>query len=147
MLDGLTNADSIPVLERAVQFAGSRHRVIVDNIANLSTPGFRPRDVDPGAFQAQLGEAIDHRRSAARAGGSSGLGALPLRDSQQVLVREDSLVLRPEAASTHLFHDGSQRDLERTMQDLVENFMVFRSAAEFLRSRFEVLNTAIRERI
>ena len=46
-----------------------------------------------------------------------------------------------------LFHDGNDRDLERTMQDLVENFMSFRLATELLRSRFELINTAIRERI
>ena len=33
------------------------------------------------------------------------------------------------------------------MQDLVENFMTFRFASEMLRSRYALLNTAIRERI
>ncbi len=33
------------------------------------------------------------------------------------------------------------------MQALAENFMTFRLAAELLRSRFDLINTAIRERI
>ena len=45
MIDGLNNADALPVLERVLQFAGQRHRLIVNNIANLNTPGFRPMDV------------------------------------------------------------------------------------------------------
>ena len=35
----------------------------------------------------------------------------------------------------------------RTMQDLVENFLTFRVANELMRSRFDLINTAIRERI
>ena len=42
MIDGVTNADSIPVLERMMQFAGARHRLLVHDIANLDTPDFRP---------------------------------------------------------------------------------------------------------
>ena len=45
MIDGVTNAGAIPALERLMQFAGGRHRLIVHNIANLDTPGFQPRDV------------------------------------------------------------------------------------------------------
>ena len=144
MIDGVTNADAIPVLERMVQFAGQRHRLIVNNIANFSTPGYRAMDVSVDAFQAQLGEAVDARRENHGARG----GELELRDSRMVEFNSTGITLHPEPiANNILFHDRNDRNLERTMQDLAENFMTFRVAADLLRGRMALLNTAIRERL
>ena len=144
MIAGVTNGDSIPALERLMQFAGGRHRIIAHNIANLDTPDFRPVDVSVEGFQNQLGEAIDTRREKH---GNSG-GVLEMEDSREVRVERDGLVLAPEPRGDNiLFHDRNDRDPERIMQDLVENFMTFRTAAELVRNRYEILNTAIRERV
>lgn len=155
----LTNSDGIPALERMVQFTAQRHRLILDNVANLSTPGFRPRDVSPEAFQAQLAQAIDQRRagrgesSPAALGvdlpaNSSAIAALPLQSTSEVEVAPDGLTLHPEPMNDNiLFHDGNDRSVERVMQSLVENFMAFRASAQLLRSRLEIINTAIRERV
>ncbi len=144
MIDGVTNADAIPVLERMVQFAGQRHRLIVNNIANFSTPGYRAVDVSVEAFQAQLGEAVDARRKHHGARG----GELELRDSSMIKYDSIGITLRPEPIGRNiLFHDRNDRDLERTMQDLAENFMTFRLAAELLHSRMALINLAIRERV
>ena len=171
VLRNLTNSDGIPALERLMQFTGQRHRLIVNNIANLSTPGFRPVDVSPEDFQRQLGEAIDARG----AGGAHRAGAivdnglfdnastlseapeaaptmpgqsLALRSSREIEVTPGRLILHPEAVGDNiLFHDGNDRSVERIMQDLVENFMTYRLAAQFLRSRLDQISTAIRERV
>ena len=144
MIEGVTNGDAIPVLERMFQFAGSRHRVIANNIANLDTPDFRPVDVSVEAFQAELGRAVDDRRERH---GNPG-GALELDDSRQVELEDDRMILHPEPIGDNiLFHDRNDRDPERLMQSLVENFMSFRTAADLLQNRFALINTAIRERL
>jgi flagellar basal-body rod protein FlgB len=144
MIDNIVNSDSIPALERMVQFTGQRHRLIAHNVANLTTPGFRPADVSPEQFQAALGEAIDERRGK----GAGASGPLMMEGSDGMIVHKDGITLDPEPKGENiLYHDGNDRDLDRTMQGLVENFMTFRTAAEMLRSRFELLNLAIRERI
>jgi len=144
MIDNIVNSDAMPALERMIQFAGQRHRMIAHNVANLTTPGFRPVDVSPEQFQQALGEAIDARRSQ----GAGAAGPLMMQDTDGVMVNKDSLTLNPEPVGDNvLFHDGNDRDLDRTMQGLVENFMMFRTAAEMMRSRFDLLNLAIRERI
>ena len=144
MIDGVTNADSIPILEKMVQFAGQRHRLIVNNIANFTTPGYRATDVSVEDFQAQLGDAIDERR--ARHGNSG--GELNILDSRTVHITSTGIELKPEPIGRNiLFHDRNDRDLERTMQDLAENFMSFRLATELLRNRMALINTAIRERV
>ncbi len=127
MIDGVLNSEAIPVLERLAQFAGQRHRLIVDNIANLDTPGYRPVDLSVSDFQKQLAEAVEDRRAGRKPG--------PIE-----------LQLEPKGDNI-LFHDGNDRDLERTMQDLAENFLTFRVANDLMRNRFDLINTAIRERI
>jgi len=144
MIDGVTNADAIPVLERLVQFAGQRHRLIVHNIANLDTPDFRPADVSVDDFRAALGEAVDRRRAEH---GNTG-GALDIESSRQIEYAQDAVILHPEPRGENiLFHDRNDRDPERIVQSLVENFMSFRMAADLLKNRFALINTAIRERI
>ncbi|MHC5113492.1 MAG: flagellar basal body rod protein FlgB [Planctomycetota bacterium] len=144
MIDGLTNGDAIPALERLVQFAGGRHRLIVHNIANIDTPHFRPADVSVEDFQARLGAAIDERRERHGAGG----GALKPESSREIEFTEEGMTLRPEPVGDNiLFHDRNDRDAERLTQSLVENFMTFRMASELLRNRYDLINTAIRERI
>lgn len=146
MIDGVTNGDALPALERLMQFAGQRHRIIANNVANLSTPNFRPVDVSVEAFQKQLAKAIDVRRAGGRTDGSR--NDLPLESTSQVEVTAGGLILNPEPTGDNLlFHDGNDRNMERVMQSLVENFMTFRTAAQLLQSRFNLLNTAIRERM
>ncbi|MDG2200235.1 MAG: flagellar basal body rod protein FlgB [Phycisphaerales bacterium] len=141
MIEGVTNGLDLPVLERVIQFAARRQDIIVNNIANISTPDFRPVDVSTSDFQAQLGDAIDQRRG-------SGGGDLPMQSTREVQVTEGGLQLNPGPSGDNLlFHDGNDRDLERIMQDLVQNFLVFRTTSELLQNRFDILNTAIRGRI
>lgn len=148
MIDGLVNADSIPVLEAAMQFAARRHSVIQHNIANLTTPGFQTRDVSVEDFHEALGEAVEHRRAASRGEGGTRGGQLEFEGNSEVKMHPDgTMELRPRTPTGNiLFHDRNDRDLEKSMQALAENVAAFRVASEFLRGRYEMLNTAIRER-
>jgi flagellar basal-body rod protein FlgB len=147
LIGELGNSGAIPTLEAMVRFAGARQRVLANNIANIATPDFRTADVDPRAFQAQLGRAVEERR---KAGETS---PLKLRDTQEVRVRQDGtgghgLELRPRTASGNiLFHDRNDRDVEKLMADQAENVGVFRTSIELLRSRYDVLKVAISERV
>jgi len=46
-----------------------------------------------------------------------------------------------------MFHDGNDRSMERLMQKMQENVYSFRVAAQMLRGQFDLINTAIRERM
>ena len=143
MIQGLFDSGAMPVLERMAQFTQQRHRALAHNIANLSTPYFKPVDLDTGAFQQALGDAIDQRR--ARVGGD---GALPLTDTRELTFGADRLQTRPQRTNEGvLFHDENNRDLERIMQHLAENSLVHNTAIELIRNQFDMLRTAIRERV
>jgi flagellar basal-body rod protein FlgB len=144
-INELTSSGAIPSLELSVRFAAGRQRMIAHNVANLSTPDFRPMDVSPRAFQRALAEAVDRRR--ARTGGET--GELDFQGNREVAVgREGRITLTPRTPSSGILaHDRNNRDLERTMQDLVENAAAFRVATDLLRSRYQILGSAIAERI
>ena len=145
IIDQLNSAGAMPVLEKMIRFAGARHTLITHNIANLETPNFQPLDVDPASFQAKLAEAVDDRRNVN--GGVS--GGLEFASTREVEVLSGGrLVLNPRTSSGNiLMHDRNNRDLERTMQALVENASMFRVATDLLRSRTTMLRNAMSERV
>ncbi len=143
MFESFTNSGGVDVLSRVMAFAGQRHRLIVNNISNLSTPNYLPKDVDPKAFEAELARAVEERQEM-----GGGKGPLPLQDTKDVHFTGSSLTLDPKPVHRGiLFHDQNDRNLERSMQSLVENVMVYRQAAELLQSRFNMMQSVIRERV
>jgi len=117
----------------------------VNNIANASTPDFRPSDVPPSEFRAALRDAVEQRR-AARGGDR---GELRIRSTRRIQVDGgDQLRLNPTPQGRNiLFHDRNDRDLERMMQDVVENAAAHRVATDLLKSRFDMIRAAIAERV
>jgi flagellar basal-body rod protein FlgB len=141
----VVNSGAIPSLEAMLRFSGERHRLIAHNIANLSTPNFRPVDVSPRSFQQRLAAAIEERRE--RTGGLH--GELRLDGGREVEQGPDGrLRLSPRQASQGiLFHDRNNRDLERLMQDHAENAGVYRLSADLLRAKYQQIREAIGERV
>ncbi len=148
-IDGLINADSLQVLEASAQFAARRQGVLVHNIANFSTPNFQQKSLSVAGFQQQLADAIDQRR--ARFGGQR--GDLEIKDSREVGFSRDAsgqIRLRVSAQTPSgniLFHDRNDRDLERSMADLAETVASFRVATDLFRTRIQLLQGAISERV
>ncbi len=145
LIRDLVTADSIPTLAASMQFAARRQPLIANNIANLSTPDFRPTDVSPRKFQATLAKAVDERRE--KFGGVR--GTLEIESTRQFEVnRRGQLNLRPtELGDNILYHDRNDRELETLLQSQTENLAVFRTAAQLFRTRMDLLNTAITERV
>lgn len=53
------------LLRARLDFLGERQRLIAENIANASTPGYTPRDLDAAAFEREMKRAAnggDHVR-------------------------------------------------------------------------------------
>jgi flagellar basal-body rod protein FlgB len=148
MIGEVTGSGAIPVLEMTMRFAAGRHRLIAHNIANISTPDFRPMDVSVTDFQRELGEAIDRRRESGPTGPAAA-SDLVLKNTRELRRGADGrLELRPATPSGGiLFHDRNNRDAERMLQDLVENATVFRVASDLLKNRYQLLNSAISERV
>src|SRR5256885_3956574 len=61
-ITGVTQRDSLPLVEAMVAFTEARHGVISENIANIDTPGYRTKQLDPAAFQAELRRAATQQQ-------------------------------------------------------------------------------------
>jgi flagellar basal-body rod protein FlgB len=136
----------MPALEMTVRFAGARQRLLAHNIANIDTPNFVGTDVDPRSFQKVLGEAVDRRRE--RTAGA--FGALEWRETRELRPGEEagSIRLNPQAAHGGvLAHDRNASDLERLMQDMVENASAYRVATDLYRAQRGTLMAAIAQRV
>jgi flagellar basal-body rod protein FlgB len=103
------------LLERYLDLASERHQLIVNNMANIDTPGYRTRDLD---FRQELQRVI--------AGGDP--SATP------VLRQVSGLAERP---------DGNNVSLEREGLLLSEAQLQFRMGVQLIRREFSRLLTAI----
>lgn len=142
-LMGITDFGPSSALEATIRFAGQRQRIIAHNIANIATPDFRAMDVSPQNFQRALSRAVDLRRAAGETHG------VELETTREL--GKDSngnLVLTPLTPSgTVMGVDRNNTDIERLMQDQTENLMVYRTSIELLRSRSEMMRSALASRV
>ncbi|MFN9994200.1 MAG: flagellar basal body rod protein FlgB [Phycisphaerales bacterium] len=146
LIQDVMNFGARPALTDAMSFAAQRQRLIVHNIANLDTPNYQAKDVSVPAFQSALKKALDRRAETAN---GTDLGEFSMPETRD-FVRDarGNMQLSPRDAKANiLYHDRNNRDLERSMQDLAENGLQFRFAADVLRQQGELLRAAISQRV
>ncbi len=133
--------DSLPVIESVLGFAGQRHAVLLNNVANVDTPGFRAKDLPEGDFQKALREAIDERRT----------GNDPLELATGVNLRRGAdggiEVVPVETGSGVMRADGNDVALDQEMSKLLKNAMTVQAFNRLLNSQFQLLGLAIRGRL
>ena len=54
MFEDITISSSLQKLQQAALFCEARHEVIVNNIANVNTPGFKAKDLSVKSFKEAL---------------------------------------------------------------------------------------------
>lgn len=141
-LDRLLGSRVTHAVELTARFAESRHQLLAEDIANIDTPDYRSRRLDPQRFQSAL-------RDAAQRAQEGGDQQLNLRGDRQVRTDADGrLEVRPEmdAASNALFHDGTNASIESLMTDMQSNALSYSLALNLLGGRYNTLLTAIRGR-
>lgn len=145
LISDLTNSGPAPVLEQMLRFAGQRQRILAQNVANVGTPDFRPWDVSPAKFQAQLAAAVEDRRKSP--GGDN--GPLVLKDTDEVKqAAGGGLEVTPKTSRGGiLFQDRNNRDYIRLMQDVAENSLAFRAATDLMRWHEGMIRSAISQRV
>lgn len=137
MIGNLLNNSTIPYLSEAVNFAQSRHNVLVGNVANLDTPGYKTRDLSVETFQERLADAIQARdQNPASLGGPlfSGDESGPLRNVR------DSL-------TTTLRHDDVNVGLEQQVLEISKNQYMHNLAITIMTNQFHLLQAMISERV
>lgn len=137
----VTSGGAFPVLEKALAFTEARNRMLATNVANITTPGYRAKQLDIGAFQAALRQAADRQAAGGKFKieetsefGTDAAGFLKVRPSE-------------EPVENLLFHDGTNARIEQQMAGLAQNAMMSQMAAELLKGYYDGMQKAIRGRL
>jgi flagellar basal-body rod protein FlgB len=137
MLPNLFSSTMIPALGEVLNFAQARHTVLAGNIANVNTPGYRLRDLSQTEFQEKLKEAL----------ASSQVSAQPL--SPGLAYSEPGDPMRQVRASLQnlVYHDDTNIDLEKQVAEMTKNHLLHNFALTVMTDQFQLLQTAISERV
>ena len=130
----LANSSVFGLLRQRLDHLSQRQQLISENIANASTPGYRPRDVDSGAFERMLaarasGGSLSLSRTNAGHMSPGGGGA-----EVQVITRDDS--------ETTI--DGNAVVLEEQLARAAETRMQFETGLALYQKGLDLIRMAAR---
>ena len=119
---------TIEMLTGVLNFRSIRHKAITSNIANIDTPGYRPKDID---FQTRVQALIDGEKGMAMA-----------RTNGKHL---PGPALSADAADFEIIESGENVDLDKEMAKLAENNLMYNLTVELLARKFKSLNSVLTE--
>jgi flagellar basal-body rod protein FlgB len=125
-------------LERALDVRMVRENVLAANVANIDTPGFRPKDVD---FTATM-VAIE---GSARDAGGVTQPTVPTAgqfESQQTGISINDLPI-VDVPSGGASLDGNTVDLDRTMVAMAENALQYGASARAAGKKLAILRYVV----
>ncbi|MBL8537969.1 MAG: flagellar basal body rod protein FlgB [Hyphomonadaceae bacterium] len=113
----LANSTFFSLLRARLDHLSERQRLISENIANASTPGYRPRDIDASGFERMLASAAGqgglamNRTNAAHMtpNGSTAVRVIT-RDDSETTIDGNAVVLEDQmarAAETRMAYETS----------------------------------------
>jgi flagellar basal-body rod protein FlgB len=136
MIGRLFENSSLPVLQEVVGFTQARHGVLAGNIANVHTPGYRSRDLSVESFQEALKKSI----AAEKLGDVTSPGhPITPREAAQSEVKQ--------AMTNILYHDDTNIDIEQQVVEISKNQFMHNLAVTLMTNQFQLLQTAINERV
>jgi flagellar basal-body rod protein FlgB len=124
---------TVGVLSRALDYRVRNQRIISTNVANIDTPGFRPKQLK---FDEELRRAVDNETVPLdRTNGKH----LPGLDEFSV-DEAHSFDLLPEGTSGMGDHS---LDIDKEMAKMARNNLLYEATVKMLSKKFDLLKTAI----
>lgn len=125
---------SIPALHKSLDTGALQHKVLTSNIANIDTPNYK-------AFEVVMEDELRKNSSTAEA-----LKLVRTQPQHLAGRRPFSDNLKIKAADpppVNLRADGNTVDLEKAMGKLAENTILYRTAAQIIKKKFQGLINSI----
>ena len=145
MLPSLTNGTTIPLLQQVAKFAERRQDVIAGNIANVSTPDYRMRDLPVAKFQEALSDAVAGQTEATSLGTQWNFQAATKPAPVEPFGDELFQAVESEPQGV-TFHDGNNRSIEHQMMEMTKNSLLYNTAVELMKVQFNRLQAIVAER-
>jgi flagellar basal-body rod protein FlgB len=139
MIEGIGNDQNILLLQKCLDAAAMRHKVISNNIANASTPGFKASDI---SFQGEVRQVIQKNNNVKES------IDLKTTNSKHIALSAANLSeLVPRVISinnTYRQIDGNNVDIDREMTTIAENSLAFRTYTRLIGDSFSQITSAIK---
>ncbi len=133
-LTSLITDNITELLVKIIEFTQSRQKILTQNINNIHSSGFVPKDLAVDEFGGLLADAIDEHIRSRR---------LVLRDTEDIKFGAGgSFKVKPvvDKYAKELFEENRNEYLELQIDKLLENSLNQRVAAELLRHRQETIS-------
>lgn len=124
---------TVDALSRGLGYRSANHNVISGNLANIDTPGYRPKDL---VFNEELQKAFERR------------AVVPVRTNPKHFSHYTGALGDSEPSYTLVARKAvktktNQFNIDREMSRMVQNNLLFEASAKLLEKKFEALRTAI----
>jgi flagellar basal-body rod protein FlgB len=126
---------SISLLARVLDLRHRNHEVIVNNVANADTPGYK-------AFHMQVDEALQRLAERPGAVQMARTHSGHLDPFRQGGAGREKISREPSDAITFR-GDGNTVDMDRAMGRLAENSLMYNAAAQLIQRKFQALKAVI----
>ena len=126
--------ETMATLQKSLNTGSLRHKVLTSNIANIDTPNYKAFEVvmeDARKHNAHAKRPIELQRTQPR--------HLSGRHSSSNPVEIKTI----DSSGNNFRADGNTVDLDRAMGRLAENTLMYRSAAQIIKKKFQGLKNAI----
>ncbi len=124
---------NVPNAQKFLDLAALRHKLIAGNIANVSTPGYRTRDID---FKAEFAKATGNTNSIA--GTVTHKGHIPTGNHKSRAPEVDAVKVKVDELNSV--------DIDKEISNLAQNELLFTAGAKLLQKKFAGLREAIKSR-
>ena len=132
MTDKVSFSSTFKLLEKAMDVSKQRHSLLVSNVANLDTPGFKAKDLD---FKSAMQKAMNVNQQVRMAHTDSGHMAPPVNAlSSSEIVEEEGE-----------WNGYNWMNVDQVMTKLTENNLIYRTAAEALLRKIAIMKEVLRE--
>ncbi len=122
--------NTIKVLEKMLDVAAFRQKVLASNIANADTPGYKAKDI---SFQKELDRAIN-ASSVERQASSVKRGASSAKQDYEVY----------ETVTTMPNRDGNTVNLDIEMAKVAENTLIYNAATQLITMKMKMIKDVIK---
>ena len=135
MDDKILFGQSLDLAARALNLRAQRHEMIVSNLANADTPGYKAFDLMVEASMRQQGESGNH------------LGMKRTHPGHLPSARVNAATCVPQIVrlpeQDNLRGDGNTVDMDREMASLSSNQLLYRASAQIVAKDFQLLKKVI----
>ena len=125
---------TISILERSLNLRSKRHHVLASNIANMDTPNYK-------AFDLVIEEELSKPKQ-----GSATVKLVRTDDNHLADKTRPMDKIKLKLADPPEFTlrgDGNTVDLDKTMGDLAENTLLYKTVAQIISKKFQGLKNVI----